>query len=66
MNIYCITHKKVDFIEELNLIPSGVGSYNYPKNYENEKVGKNISEKNSSYGEFGLLASVSYISLPII
>ena len=45
MNLYCITHKKVDYIEKLNLIPSGVGNYNYPDKYENEKVGENISEK---------------------
>ena len=51
MNLYCITHKKVDYIEKLNLIPSGVGNYNYPDNYENDKEGENISEKNSSYGE---------------
>ena len=51
MNLYCITHKKIDYIEKLNLIPSGVGNYNYPHNYENEKKGENISEKNSSYGE---------------
>ena len=47
MNLYCITHKKVDYIEKLNLIPSGVGNYNYPDNYENDKEGENISEKNS-------------------
>ena len=51
MNIYCITHKKVDFIKKLNLIPAGVGKYDYPSYYENEKEGKSISEKNPSYGE---------------
>ena len=45
MQIYCITHKKVDFLEKLHLIPSGVGNNNYPDNYMTEKTGDNIREK---------------------
>ena len=51
MYIYCITHKKLDFIENLGLIPSGVGQNEYPNNYIDEKKGENISHKNYNYGE---------------
>ena len=51
MDIYCITHKKMDFIEELNLIPVAVGKTECPKHYVNEKAGANISYKNLNYGE---------------
>ena len=51
MYIYCITHKKLDFIENLGLIPSGVGQNEYPQNYIQENRGENISYKNYNYGE---------------
>ena len=51
MHIYCITHKQLDFIEKLNLIPAGVGDVFYPTNYINDKDGDNISHKNPYYGE---------------
>lgn len=51
MLIYCITHKKLDFIENLGLIPSGVGNHNYPENYIQEKKGESIFHKNYNYGE---------------
>ena len=51
MHIYCITHKNLDFIEKLNLIPSGVGSNSYPQNFIDEKTGNNINQKNPYYGE---------------
>ena len=51
MYIYCITHKKLDFIEKLGLIPCGVGENEYPENYIQEKYGENISHKNYNYGE---------------
>ena len=51
MHIYCITHKNLDFIEKLNLIPSGVGSISYPQNFIDEKTGNNINQKNPYYGE---------------
>ena len=51
MYIYCITHKKLDFIEKLGLIPCGVGENEYPVNYIQEKNGENISHKNYNYGE---------------
>ena len=37
MDIYCITHQKMDFIEQLNLIPVAVGETSCPKHYINEK-----------------------------
>ena len=37
MDIYCITHKRMDFIEKLKLIPVAVGETECPKNYINEK-----------------------------
>ena len=40
MYIYCITHKKLDFIEKLGLIPCGVGENEYPVNYIQEKMVK--------------------------
>lgn len=51
MQIYCITHKILNFIEKLNFIPCGVGKLNFPKNYIDEKNGENISFKNHNYGE---------------
>ena len=51
MDIYCVTHKKMNFIEELNLIPVAVGKTECPKHYVNEKAGTNISYKNLNYGE---------------
>ena len=51
MDIYCITHKKMDFIENLKLIPAGVGDKKFPQNYIDEKIGENISFKNRNYGE---------------
>ena len=37
MDIYCNTHKRMDFIEELKLIPVAVGETECPKHYINEK-----------------------------
>jgi len=51
IHIYCITHNTLDFIEKLDLIPSGVGEKLYPKNYIDEKNGTNICYKNPYYGE---------------
>ena len=50
MDIYCITHRRMDFIEELNLIPVAVGKTNV-NHYIDEKKGMNISNKNRNYGE---------------
>ena len=52
MNLYCITHKKVDYIEKLNLIPSGVGNYNYPDKYENNREIKNLDKMKLNANEF--------------
>ena len=51
MHLYCITHKNLDFIEKLNLIPAGVGNNLYPQNFIDEKNGDNINHKNPYYGE---------------
>ena len=51
MDIYCITHRRMDFIEELKLIPVAVGKTECPNHYIDEKKGMNISNKNRNYGE---------------
>ena len=37
MKIYCITHKPLDYINKLGLIPFGVGLGKYPNDYLEEK-----------------------------
>ena len=51
MNIYCITHKPLEQIEQLGLIPTGVGTKNFPSNYTIENTGENIAYKNQHYSE---------------
>ena len=51
MNIYCITHKPLKQIEQLGLIPTGVGTKNFPPNYIIENTGENIAYKNKHYSE---------------
>ena len=51
MQIYCITHKKINGIKELGLIPFGVGQSTYPSNYITENSGENIAYKNHNYSE---------------
>ena len=51
MKIYCITHKPLTYIKDLNLTPFGVGTSDYPKDYMVETNGKNISNKNKYYSE---------------
>ena len=51
MNIYCITHKPLKQIEQLGLIPTGVGTKNFPSNYIIENTGENIAYKNQHYSE---------------
>ena len=51
MKIYCITHKPLDYINKLGLIPFGVGLNDYPNGYLEEKKGTNISNKNKYYSE---------------
>ena len=51
MKIYCITHKPIDGIQLLNLIPFGVGKTEFPKDYIVENSGVNIAHKNYNYSE---------------
>ena len=51
MKIYCITHKKINGIQDLGLIPFGVGQSAYPSNYITENNGDNIAHKNYNYSE---------------
>ena len=51
MNIYCITHKPIDGIKSLNLIPFGVGKSKFPDDYIIENTGENIAHKNNNYSE---------------
>jgi len=51
IDIYCITHKFLKSLEYLKVIPFGVGKNKYPKKFLSEKSGKNIINKNSTFGE---------------
>ena len=51
MKIYCVTHKEINGIEKLGLIPFGVGKNKFPEHYKTEQEGQNISEKNYNYSE---------------
>ena len=51
MNIYCITHKPINSLRHLNLIPFGVGQNSFPDDYVIENSGENISYKNKNYSE---------------
>ena len=51
MKLYCITHKPLNIIKDLGLIPFGVGTSNFPKDFTIERNGKNIAEKNKYYSE---------------
>ena len=62
MKIYCITHKPIDGIKSLNLIPFGVGKAKFPNDYIIENSGDNIAHKNYNYSEtyFSLLVLEKY------
>tara|TARA_B110000114_G_C14985860_1_gene354442 strand:- start:36 stop:875 length:840 start_codon:yes stop_codon:yes gene_type:complete len=51
MNIYCITHKPIEGIKQLNLTPFGVGKSIFPNDYIIENTGNNIAHKNYNYSE---------------
>ena len=51
MKIYCITHKPLTYIKDLNLTPFGVGISDFPKNFMVETNGQNIANKNKYYSE---------------
>ena len=51
LEVFCITNKKIEALEKLNLKLAGVGKDDFPENYINTKTGKNIQNKEEFYSE---------------
>ena len=51
IEMYCITHKRVSFLEDLDYILVNVGSDNISKKYLNCDTGENIIKKEKYYSE---------------
>ncbi len=53
LKIFCMTVKRLNVLEKLPsyVIPFGLGNFDYPENWLNEKQGKNICDLNKFYGE---------------
>lgn len=51
LQIYCVTDKEIDYLENLNLILAGVGKNKFKKKYLNCKSGINIQSKEKNYSE---------------
>tara|TARA_B100001029_G_C14985353_1_gene408617 strand:+ start:185 stop:982 length:798 start_codon:yes stop_codon:yes gene_type:complete len=51
LEVFCITNKKIEALEKLNLKLAGVGEDDFPENYVNTKTGKNIQIKEKFYSE---------------
>ena len=51
LKIFCITHKPIKVLDEIGLIPTGVGKNNFPSNYIIENTKQNIADKNFCYSE---------------
>ena len=51
LEVFCITNKKIKNLEKLNLKLVGVGKDDFPENYINTKIGKNIQNKEKFYSE---------------
>ena len=51
LEVFCITNKKIEALEKLNLKLAGVGEDDFPENYVNTKTGKNIQNKEKFYSE---------------
>ena len=51
LKIYCVTNKKVDFINDKTHILSWVGNQNPPENYVACNTGENIYYKEKFYSE---------------
>ena len=51
IDIYCVTNKKLDYLEDLNLILAGVGKNKFSKKYLNCNSGENINFKEENYSE---------------
>jgi len=54
LKMFCLTMKPehINLITELSYNPVGLGDLNFPNNCFNDKLNKNISEKNPYYGEY--------------
>ena len=54
MKIFCISIQNKNFynLKKLGLIPVGLGSVNFDKNWLNDKGKFNISKKNINFGEY--------------
>ena len=51
LEIYCVTNKKLSFLENLNLKLAGVGQEHFNEKYITSKTGVNIHHKESYYSE---------------
>ena len=51
LEIFCVTNKKIDFLEKLNLTLVGVGQEIFSENYIECKKGINIEYKEKNYSE---------------
>jgi hypothetical protein len=51
LEIFCVTNKKLDYLEKLDLILVGVGKENFSEKYINCKKGINIEYKEKHYSE---------------
>ena len=51
MKVYCVTHKPQPNIDQLGLIPVGLGINKFPNHYLIENTLKNIAFKNEHYSE---------------
>jgi hypothetical protein len=51
LEIFCVTNKKLDYLEKLDLVLAGVGKENFSEKYINCKKGINIEYKEKHYSE---------------
>ena len=54
LKMYCLSlnPNHLDLIEKIGYVPVGLGSKNFSNSWQNDKLGINISNKNSFYGEY--------------
>ena len=54
LKMYCISLEPnhLNFIQSLGYIPVGLGKKDFSKDWMNDKIGENISNKNRFYGEY--------------
>ena len=60
IEMYCITHKRVSFLEDLDYVLVNVGSDNISKKYLNCDTGENIIKKEKYYSELTLSVGIFY------